>query len=193
MKVKIYLFKGLIVLLFLLCVPALSAQVALKTNALYGGLSQTPNVSAEFFLNPSLTLDATVGFNPFTFNDGKKWKHLLLQPGLRFWSCEAFNGFFWGVHAHWAAFNLAKGLPLGIEPVNLKNNRFEGQLAGAGASVGYQWPLSKHWSLEAEAGLGYVYIWYDQYRCDHCGDFVKDGDRNYVGPTKAVLNIVYVF
>lgn len=187
------MIRNYTILFLLFITSALSAQVSVKTNVLYGGLTQTPNLSAEVYVAPKLTLDAMVAYNPFTFNEGKKWKHLLVQPGVRFWNCEAFNGFFWGAHAHWAAFNLAKGLPLGISPTNLKENRYEGQLAGAGLSIGYQWPLAKHWSLEAEFGLGYAYIWYDKYKCDQCGERLKDDDRHYVGPTKAALNLIYVF
>lgn len=67
-------------------------------------------------------------------------------------------------------------------------------MLGAGIAYGYTWALSKHWNLEAEIGLGYVFSKYDQYECEKCGEKVKDNKtHNYVGPTKAALNLVYVF
>lgn len=56
------------------------------------------------------------------------------------------------------------------------------------------WALSKHWNIEAEIGLGYVFSKYDQYECEKCGEKVEDNKaHHYVGPTKAALNLVYVF
>lgn len=36
----------------------------------------------------------------------KKIKHLMLQPELRYWFCEKFNGHFLGVHLHGGIFNV---------------------------------------------------------------------------------------
>ena len=52
----------------------------------------------------------------------------------------------------------------------------------------------KHWNLEAELGVGYVYSKADKFNCAQCGDKLEDDKaHNYVGPTKAALNLVYVF
>lgn len=59
---------------------------------------------------------------------------------------------------------------------------------------GYTWIMAKHWSLEAEIGLGWIYSRFDVYPCAHCGTKVaEDVSRNYFGPTKAALNLIYVF
>jgi len=43
-------------------------------------------------------------------------------------------------------------------------------------------------------GLGYVFSKYDQYECEKCGEKVEsDKSHHYVGPTKAAINLVYVF
>ena len=54
--------------------------------------------------------------------------------------------------------------------------------------------LSEHWNIEAELGIGWAYTRYDRYPCTRCGRKLQSGKaHNYVGPTKAAINIVYVF
>ena len=61
-------------------------------------------------------------------------------------------------------------------------------------AYGYAWPVHKHWNVEAEIGIGWIYTRFDSFPCKDCGKKI-DSDRvhNYVGPTKAALNIVYLF
>ena len=67
-------------------------------------------------------------------------------------------------------------------------------VAGAGIAYGYTWILGKHWNLEAELGFGYSYTNYDTFECAGCGKKVEEGkDHHYVGPTKAAINLVYLF
>ena len=68
---------------------------------------------------------------------------------------------------------------------------YEGYFYGGGVSVGHQWLLSKHWSLEASVGVGYAHWVYDKYRCVNCSPKIKSGHKNYVGPTKAAVSLVY--
>ena len=76
----------------------------------------------------------------------------------------------------------------------LKDSRFQGWFAGAGISYGYSWILGKHWNIEAEIGFGWAYTRYDRFECAGCGRKVEsDHVHNYVGPTKAAINMVYVF
>ena len=65
--------------------------------------------------------------------------------------------------------------------------------AGGGVTVGYQWPLSRHWNVEASLGVGYDYIKYDKFECGRCGNRLEDGHAHYVGPTKAAISFLYVF
>ena len=52
--------------------------------------------------------------------------------------------------------------------------------------------MDKRWSMEAEIGVGYARIDYDKYNCGKCGSKLDNGHKNYVGPTKIALNIIYV-
>lgn len=167
--------------------PALTGpKFAVKSNALYWA-SATPNLGLEVALGRRTTLDIVGGWNPFTWSDNKKWKHWLVQPGIRFWTCERFNGHFVGAHLHGGEFNVG-----GVGPLRtLKDNRYEGWFYGAGVSYGHQWILSSRWSFELEAGVGYARMRYDKYPCEKCGPRVKSGYYNYFGPTK--LSATFMF
>ena len=52
--------------------------------------------------------------------------------------------------------------------------------------------VKKRWSLEASIGLGYARILYDKYPCATCGTKLKDTSKNYLGPTKASLSLIYL-
>lgn len=179
--------------ILILCLPAVfpsiaSAQhVGVKTNLLYDA-STTANLGLEIGLAPRWTLDISANYNPWTFSENKKFKHLLLQPEARYWFCERFNGHFVGLHLLGGPFN-AGGIPLG----NLKDYRFQGWLAGAGIAYGYQWMLSKHWNLEASLGVGYVQARYDKYECARCGKKLQTGRKEgFVTPTRFAVSIIYL-
>ncbi|MCG4738691.1 DUF3575 domain-containing protein, partial [Bacteroides intestinalis] len=46
--------------------------------------------------------------------------------------------------------------------------------------------------IEASLGLGYARIIYEKYPCATCGTKQKDTSKNYVGPTKASVSLIYV-
>ena len=71
-------------------------KIAIKTNALYWATS-TPNLGLEIGLAKKLTLDISGNYNPWKFSDNKQLKHWLIQPELRYWLCERFNGSFCGL------------------------------------------------------------------------------------------------
>ena len=177
-----------------LAAAAVHAQrVVLKHNVLLD-VVHSPNLSLELGLTPKQTLDIQVGFNPFTYNsaDNSKFRHITVQPEWRYWTCERFNGWFFGVHAHAGRFNAGNvTLPLNLFHT-VQNARYEGWFAGAGVGAGYQLPLSRRWSVEAELGLGYAYVDYDKFACGKCGTLQQDGNSHYFGVTRAGLSLVYV-
>lgn len=180
------------------CTDSVKAQdVAVKTNLLYDA-SATFNAGVEVALGQKWTIDLSGNYNPWTFSDNRKWKHWLVQPELRYWLCRKMGGHFLGFHLHggqYNAGNIDTGLKLpGTDLSPLRQYRYEGWFAGAGAAYGYAWMLGKHWNLEAEIGVGYAYSRYDKFQCANCGSKLEQGKgHHYVGPTKAALNLVYVF
>lgn len=176
----------------------LSAQKwGVKTNLFYDATT-TLNVAAEYALSPKWSLELGGNYNPWTFSDNRKWKHWLVQPEARYWLCNKFMGGFFAVHALAGQFNMGNWNTdfnfLGSDLSQLKTNRYEGWMAGAGVAWGYAWPLSRHLNLEAEIGFGYAWMNYDRFACPKCGEKIEtDKTHHYVGPTKAAINLMYVF
>lgn len=189
MKLKIYIsvFLGV---LFGLNIQAQS--VAVKTN-FAGWATATPNIGLEVGISKKSSIDLYGSFNPFRFGNGKQWKHWFVQPEYRYWFCERFNGHFLGFHLVGGEYNLAKiNMPFGAYP-NLETTRYQGWGVGAGIAYGYQWPISRHWALEATIGVGYIYGEYDRFPCAECGTKLESGNKHYFGPTKVAINMIYAF
>ncbi|MDR2042049.1 MAG: DUF3575 domain-containing protein [Tannerella sp.] len=194
----------------------------IKSNLLYDATT-TINLGVEFALGDQWTLDVSGNFNPWVFpdthvtrseSDGSitskmngKFKHWMLQPELRWWTCEKFNGHFFGTHLHAGSFNVGglAFLPSSIgvtyaEPTaewrfgtGIRWQRFEGWLAGAGVSYGYHWILSDRFSLEFSLGAGYVYLKYDKYNpCIDCNAVEGSNFMHYFGPTKAGISAIFM-
>ncbi len=171
-------------------------EVAVKTNLLYDA-TLTVNLGAEVTVAPKWSIDLSGNFNGWTLDNGRRWKHWLVQPEARYWFCEATGGHFLGAHAIGGQYNVghlsfAHDL-LGYNFSSLRSHRYQGWFGGLGLAYGYSWLLSRHWNIEAEIGLGWLYTKYDRYECAGCGRRTGKGHKNYVGPTKAAVNIVYVF
>lgn len=167
-------------------------RVALKTNLLYGATT-SPNLALELRLGNHTTLDLGGGVSFWKFNENKTFKHWLAQPELRLWTCDVFNGHFFGLHLHGGQYNIGNiDIPVGRLKA-FKDHRYQGYYYGAGLSYGYQWILSKHWNFEASLGGGYARIFYEQFPCAECGTKMDEGFYNYWGITRAALSLVYVF
>lgn len=197
MRQKNYRFTLVVAIMLLLPSLSIKAQnVAIKTNLLYDATA-TFNGGVEFAMGKKWTMDLSANYNPFTFSDNKKWKHWMVQPEARYWLCEKWNGHFFGVHAHGGQFNVgnldSSFKFLGIDFEKFKDHRYEGWFIGGGVSYGYSWILSRHWNFEAEIGIGYAHFDFDKYKCEKCGEKLSEDKKNYVGPTKAALNLVYIF
>lgn len=161
-------------------------KFAIKTNALYWATT-TANLGFEVGLSKKLTLDVSGNYNPWEFSNNKQIKHWLVQPELRYWLCERFYGHFFGLHAHYAEANVSN-----LNIFGLGDYRYQGNIYGAGISYGYQWILNKRWSMEATVDVGYARLNFDKYNCGTCGSKIGKEHKNYFGPTKIALSIIYV-
>ena len=95
---------------------AYSAQTppgfALRTNLLYWGGAFTPNLGVEFGLTTKMTLSVIGAWNywgwsgsvsgekgsPEYKNNLKLLNHFVIEPEVRYWLCERFNGHSFGAH-----------------------------------------------------------------------------------------------
>lgn len=187
---------SLLLLLAVACVGAKAQNVALKTN-LIGDALLSPNLALEVGLAPKWTFNLSGEVNFWTVNQ-HKWKHWVTQPEARYWFCDRFMGHFLGIHALGGQYNVGNiknGISfLGSNFSKLTDYRYQGWAVGGGIAYGYTWILGRHWNLEAELGVGYIYTRFDKYECQDCGRKVDSNvPHHYVGPTKAAINLVYVF
>ncbi|CCY91102.1 uncharacterized protein BN461_01897 [Bacteroides sp. CAG:1076] len=179
---KSVLFYILVSASVILGTVRLSAQdIALKTNGLYW-LTTTVNAGVEIAVSNKLTIDFQAAYNPWTFQNDKKMRFWLAQPELKYWLCEKFEGHFVGFHLH-------GGQYFG----GFNDTRYDGYLAGAGVSYGYDWILSPHWNLEMALGIGYAHLWFDKSPRIYCEKCRNSERKNYFGPTKAAISLIYVF
>lgn len=174
---------------FVFC--GISQNAGIKTNFVHWATA-TPNLGVEFALNRKFTLEIGGGYNPFTFKDNAKIQHWIVQPEVRYWTCESFNGHFFGLHALVTEYNAGgKNLPTFGRLKTLNDYRYEGFGYGAGLSYGYQWMLSRRMNFEVNIGAGYVNLRYDKYPCVKCGTKIESGTENYFGITKAAVALIY--
>ena len=171
-------------------------RIAIKSNILYD-LFLSPNAGIEMGVASKWSLDISGNYNDWKVND-HLWKHWFIQPEARYWLCERFGGHFLALHAIAGEYNFGNIKNsvkfLGSDFSKLSHQRYQGWGVGLGAGYGYCWMLARHWSIEAEIGFGWIYTRYDSYPCRNCGNKIdKNRVHNYVGPTKAAVNLIYVF
>lgn len=194
--------KCLLIVAALLLNDNITAQtMAVKHNIAYDALL-TPNLSAEVKLSKQFTFDTQLGANFFFYTNEathsdyttKKMSHWMVQPELRFWTCEVFNGWFFGAHLLGGQMNVGQtDIPFVRQNKDhvMKHNRYEGYFYGGGLSVGYQFYLTRRLNLELAVGAGYARIRYDKFPAECCGRKTGEGWADYIGPTKAALSLVY--
>lgn len=187
--------RYILLLALLLCTAGIASaqQIAVKSNLL-SAANGALDAGVEYALSTRSTLDLSGSIRPWKRSEGYVNRYWLIQPEYRYWTCQKFNGCFWGAYLNGAQFNVGgKKMPFGLFPW-LKEHRYAGWLAGVGISYGYQLMLNRHWNLEASIGVGYEYIDYKKYKCpDVCSELLKEGRYHYFGPSRASLSIVYIF
>lgn len=194
MKARNIFYGTFIVLaLFIISLGKADAQqAAVKTNFLYGATT-SPNLAMEFQLGKRVTLEVGGGMSLWDFDAVHRFKHWMAQPELRLWTCDAFNGHFFGLHLHGGQYDISN-MDLGLCYLKeLKDYEYQGHFYGAGLSYGYQWILGRHWNLETSVGGGYARFVYDKSLCMICNAPIESGVYNYWGVTRATLSLVYVF
>ena len=171
-----------------------SAQRWLSRPTPFTGLPRCPTSGLRRRWASSILYSCFTGLTPWKQSDGKaELRHWLVMPEYRYWFCQSFNGWFVGAHLMGGQFNVSDiDMPFGMFN-SLDGRRHEGWYVGGGITAGYQWPLSRHWNVEASLGVGYDYLEYDKFKCGKCGERLKSGHTNYIGPTKLAISVMYIF
>ncbi len=162
----------------------------IKTNLLYDATA-TASLGVELRTGRNTSLDLPFSYNAWNVSDKSRWNHFWAQPEFRLWTRRTFDGHFFGVHGFYASYDMAY-LPLFQQ---MKAYRYDGWLAGAGASYGYRWNFSHKWALEFTVGVGYAYMTYDKFgkSAEEGVDDILVGPeaKHYFGPTKVGVSLIY--
>lgn len=167
---------------------------AIKTNLLYGGALLTPNLAVEIGTAPRQTLELNGSYQWWgrkndASDNHKQFTHWIVRPEYRWWTCERFNGHYFGAHALYSRYFVSgREIPLLFE----KEYSYDGQAVGAGVTYGYHWAVSKTIGLEFNVGVGYVYMWGDRGTCRNCDWQMRSWKKHYLGPTRAGINLVFM-
>ena len=190
------IFLSLLILVLCLSTGIKAKTIGIKSNLLTD-IAASPNLGIEVGVAPKWSIELVGEINDWSINR-HLWKHWLVQPAARYWFCDRFAGHFIGFHALGGQYNFGNIHNnitfLGSRFKNLTDYRYQGWAAGAGIGYGYAWVLGKHWNLEAEIGIGWLYTRFDKFSCQNCGKRLeKNRPHNYVGPTKLAINFEYIF
>lgn len=176
--------------------------MGLKTNLL-GLATGTLNLEANLQIAPKMTVHLPVSFNPWTYTISDKeryFKHLAIEPGLRYWFNSAYFGQFVSLYAigitYNACFDGAKSyeVPLSHNQsyYNPKNYRYgkEDFNYGVGFGYGCAWLLSPNFNIETEIGLGIGRASYDI----HYEGYIEKSVRQWqVFPARLSVGFSFLF
>ena len=158
-----------------------NTRAAVKTNLLYDALL-SPDLGVELAVSKQWSVELSGNYNGWKLSHNRQWKHWFLQPEARYWLKNTFKGHF-----------LAANLIGGQFNTTLNGARRQGWAAGVGVGYGHIWRFGSHWGIEAELTAGYARYHYDKFPCSQCGRKLATRDKNYFGPTRAAVNVVYYF
>lgn len=176
--------KYIFIILAVLSVGMARAQFsAVRTNALMWATG-TINAGIDVRVHNNVSLDLFAFGNPIK-TPNFSMQTIGFQPSVRYWFYETQVGPFVSVHGTLAGYDVGNA-----------ESHYRGFMAGAGVSYGYNWILSKRWSVGVEIGIGALYIsdakrdYYTHYTDD---EYIYHNRRWTVAPTKAEVSFVYLF
>ncbi|MDE6288753.1 MAG: DUF3575 domain-containing protein [Muribaculaceae bacterium] len=158
---------------------------ALKNNIIFDA-ALMPNLEFEWLINNTWSV-ALEGGAAWWKNDPKHKYYQLAyaSPEVRYHirNRAPWHGMYVGAFVGGGYYDLENG-----------GKGYRGEGAMAGMSFGYMWPISKHFSLEAGIGVGYLYSRYKEYepREGHYL-YMRTKHLNYVGPLKLKFAIAWRF
>jgi len=176
---KIYLLA----LLLTLCVTARAQTSSVHTNALMWATG-TINVGVDIRVHNNVSIDLFAFGNPIK-SSKMSMQAVGFQPAVRYWFYETGVGPFTSVHGSIAAYDIGN-----------KYQHYKGVLFGVGVSYGYNWILSKRWSVGVELGVSALFM--KNTRRDYTTHYTDDEYIHYnkswtVAPSKADVSFIYLF
>ena len=201
-----YLIAALAALALSLGSAAAQERFAVKTNLLHDA-TLSVDLGVEYGFAPKWSAEISGSYN--NWKTGDMWlNHWLVAPEVRYWFCRRFAGTFVSLHGVGGKATLGGFYDFSQyyeKFPNLENFMLKDALVlGAGVGIGHAFILGRHWNLELELGIGYMYAKGDEYEMEKGGDgkyylpdwsipVLEGSEFDYNGPTKLALSIVYLF
>ena len=159
-----------------------SSRWWLKTNLPFYALV-VPNLAVEVRLADQWSLDIPVFYSPYTVARNYRYRVFALQPSARYWLKPGMKGHFFGVHLLGGMFNISVD----------ERNRYQDTdgMWGAGLDYGYAIKFSKHWGMEFNIGVGYIWTRYDTFYNVENGISWDTSTANYLGITRLGISLIY--
>lgn len=169
-------------------VPAKPYCFAVRTNVLYDAFL-LPTLGVEWRINRNIGIKLDGSLAWWGNEKEKVQKMWVLNPEVR-WYLLRDKRFYVGASANYGTYNIYK-YPLG--GMLSKDTGYQGDLWGAGVTVGYQLYLSRSFSVDFNLGLGYTRFDYDTFGIPDGVRVYKERDRtkNFWGPTQAGISLVW--
>ena len=169
--------------------PAKPYHVAVRTNLLYDAML-LPTLGVEWRINEhvGIKLDGSLAW--WGGSTGKVQKMWLVNPEVR-WYLLHDKRFYVGASGTYGEYNIYKYALGSI--LSKDDTGYQGKLWNAGLTVGYQLPLSRHFTVDFNLGLGYTRSEYDSFTMTD-GMRVYEGQnktKNLWGPMQAGISLVW--
>lgn len=159
------------------------SRFALKTNMLFYAILM-PNIEVEWKFADRWSAALEWQGAWYAKNDPHKVYRLsTVIPEVRYWVIDRarWHGMYVGVFVGGGLYDLSNG-----------GKGHEGGGGLVGVSAGYMWPISKHLSLDASLGVGYLRVRDKEY-IPRDGHFLYQMTKNinYFGPLRLKLSLVW--
>lgn len=159
---------------------------AVKSNLLYDATA-TINLGVEAALGRRVTLDVSGNYNPWKFGDagGNTGSY---NPKCATGSARVSTA----ISSDFTPTTPNTMREESISAPPSATTVIRGTSTAPGLSYGYQWLIGKRWNLEATVGVGYARLWDRKYPIAECGEVIRTRSRNYFGPTKIGLTLIFI-
>lgn len=157
---------------------------ALKSNLLFDA-ALMPNIGLEWLINDKWSVGLEWDVAWWTFPNDKVYRIGFISPEVRYHI---------NPRAKWHGLYVGAFAGAGLYDLRNSTKGHEGEGLMAGLSVGYMWPITKHLSLDAGAGVGYLRARDKEYQpLDGHYLYQLTKNINYFGPLRLNLSLVWRF
>lgn len=156
--------------------------MAIKTNVAYDALAVL-NLTYECQFASHFTAEIPVMWSLWDWKEDRGVRTVAIQPGVKYWFGTPGSG-----HAIGADFDLA------WYNVKWDDDRYQSASRPAmGVSINYAYSLNlgKNWKAEFSLGVGYINTCYNTYYNITDGALIDTRTKNYFGPTRVGISLVY--